>query len=45
MEYCMTFKYFALQASGECRCGNDYSTAEQYGLVADDECDGGQGKE
>ncbi len=37
-EQCKGFKFYAMQAGGECRCDNNYGTAPQYSKVDDREC-------
>merc|ERR1712218_373518 len=40
---CRGYIYFSLQASGQCFCGNAYSTQPQYVKTLDSECGGQRG--
>ena len=40
---CQGYRYFSLQASGQCFCGNAYSTQPQYVEKSDSECGGHRG--
>ena len=42
-EACAGYKYFALQNSGYCICGDAYGTEPQYTQVDDSECNNGVG--